>query len=351
MEPEQENKKKSPAGLIIAIILLIGALGAFGYFGYNFYSEQMAKQELWEATAKARVTPLPTSTVPTPTPTPTATPRPAPEPDYTLLAKLKASGQRGMKITWSEVKGAKGYDVFFGHCGHAAELVGSVSAKKARVYKITGLEKQTSYKAYVKAWKKEGGEKVYIGSASPEVHAVTGGSTDTRTNAAQVTVKDSAITLTLGKSARIKAKVVGVDPKKDIITHEGLLRYYSSNHNVAWANADGTVVAMGEGTCSVYVLTTNGVYARVKVKVASNPTKLAFEESGYKVKVGKKLDLRKVLKVTPEDTRTTYTWESSAPDVAKVSTKGVVKGVRKGHATITVTAANGKQAKVKIVVR
>ena len=84
MEPEQENKKKSPAGLIIAIILLIGALGALGYFGYNFYTEQMAKQELWEATAKARVTPLPTSTVPTPTPTPEVTEEPTPTPEPTI---------------------------------------------------------------------------------------------------------------------------------------------------------------------------------------------------------------------------------------------------------------------------
>ena len=289
---------------------------------------------------------------PIPTATPIPTPTPEPEPDYTLLLKMKASGKRALKLTWSEVKGAKGYDVFFGACGKgAAQLMDSVSAKKGRSYKVTGLEKQTSYKAYVWAWKKEGGAKVYIGNASPEVHAVTGGSTDNKTNAAKVSVKSGSMRLYEGKTARIKAKVTGVDPKKEIIAHEGLLRYYSSNHNVAWVNSDGTVIAIREGSCSVYVLATNGVYARVKVKVDSTPTKLSFEQSGYAVKAGEKLDLRKLLKVVPEDTKTTYTWTSSAPEVAKVSTKGVVKGVRRGRATITVTAENGRQAKVKIVVR
>ncbi len=83
MEPEQE-KKKSPAGLIIAVILLLAALGAFGYFGYNFYAEEVTKQELWEATAKARVTPLPTSMVPTPEPTPEVTEEPTPTPVPTI---------------------------------------------------------------------------------------------------------------------------------------------------------------------------------------------------------------------------------------------------------------------------
>ena len=83
VEPEQE-KKKSPAGLIIAVILLLAALGALGYFGYNFYTEEAAKQELWAATEKARITPLPTSMVPTPEPTPEVTEEPTPTPTPTI---------------------------------------------------------------------------------------------------------------------------------------------------------------------------------------------------------------------------------------------------------------------------
>ena len=44
-------------------------------------------------------------------------------------------------------------------------------------------------------------------------------------------------------------------------------------------------------------------------------------------------------------------WKSSNPKVAVVSSKGVVKAVGKGKATITVKTANGKTAKVKITVK
>ena len=44
-------------------------------------------------------------------------------------------------------------------------------------------------------------------------------------------------------------------------------------------------------------------------------------------------------------------YESSNPKRATVSTKGVVKGVKAGSATITVTMKDGSQLKVKVTVR
>ena len=57
------------------------------------------------------------------------------------------------------------------------------------------------------------------------------------------------------------------------------------------------------------------------------------------------------IKLTPSGAKTTYTWNSSDPGIATVSGKGVVKGMKKGTATITVTTANGKSARVKIKVK
>ena len=108
---------------------------------------------------------------------------------------------------------------------------------------------------------------------------------------------------------------------------------------------------MGTGSCSIVAVAANGERARVRVKVLTAPTKLAFGKESYGVKKGKTLDLAAKLKVTPKSTKTTYTWTSSDKKVAKVNKKGVVTGVRKGSVTITVKAANGKKAKVKVVVR
>ena len=55
--------------------------------------------------------------------------------------------------------------------------------------------------------------------------------------------------------------------------------------------------------------------------------------------------------ITPSDgTDATLTWKSSNKKVATVNSKGVVKAVRPGKATITVTTANGKRATCKVTV-
>ncbi len=80
------------------------------------------------------------------------------------------------------------------------------------------------------------------------------------------------------------------------------------------------------------------------------PTAVKLDKSGtVTLKKGKKLTLTTTL--TPENAETGLTWKSSNKKVAKVSKTGVVKAVGKGKATITVTTANGKTAKVKIKVK
>ena len=78
-------------------------------------------------TVKPTKTPRPTAkpTVkPTRTPRPTETPKPAADPDFTLLARMTVSGESktALKIAWTEVKGAEGYDVFFAKCGRNFKL-------------------------------------------------------------------------------------------------------------------------------------------------------------------------------------------------------------------------------------
>ena len=79
------------------------------------------------------------------------------------------------------------------------------------------------------------------------------------------------------------------------------------------------------------------------------PTAVALDRTGtVKLKKGKKLTLTATL--TPATAEAALTWKSSNKKVAKVSKTGEVKAVGKGTATITVTTANGKTAKVKIKV-
>ena len=265
---------------------------------------------------------------------------------------MKASGKTGLKLSWTRVKDADGYDIFFRKCIRGDyRLIASIRGNVSRSYKVTWLEKATSYKAYVKAWKKVRGIKAYIGKASPTVHAITGGYTKKAANPKTVTVSASKVTLTIGKSSTIRASVKGVKSGRQVLAHTKLLRYYSSNRNVATVSSTGKIRATGAGSCKIYVVANNGVRATVKVTVIDGPTKIAFKKSGYSVKKGKTLKLAGKIKLTPSGVTTTYTWNSSDPGIATVSVKGVVKGLKKGTVTITVVTANGKSAKVKVKVK
>ena len=108
-------------------------------------------------TVKPTVTPKPTAkpTVkPTRTPRPTETPKPAADPDFTLLARMTVSGESktALKIAWTEVKGAEGYDVFFAKCGRNFKLKKTVRSWESHVVRFRGLDKRENYKGYVKAW-------------------------------------------------------------------------------------------------------------------------------------------------------------------------------------------------------
>ena len=270
----------------------------------------------------------------------------------TLLAKITTSGDNALKLSWTAVKDASGYDIFFMRCGKGKmPLIASVKSSEARNYTITGLEKGKTYKAYVKAWKKVKGVKTYIGTASPTVHVIAGGYTKAKANAKSVTVKTPELTLVKGKSKTIKATVKGVKSGRTILAHARKLRYYSSDRNVATVTSTGKIKAKGGGTCTIYVIANNGVRASVKVTVIDQPTKIAFKKSSYSVKKGKTLKLAGQIKLTPSGVTTTYTWTSSDPSIATVSSKGVVKGVKKGTVTITVRTANGKTATTKVKVK
>ena len=61
--------------------------------------------------------------------------------------------------------------------------------------------------------------------------------------------------------------------------------------------------------------------------------------------------LKLTAKLSPTGAKTAYTWTSSDKKVATVNSKGVVKALKAGKATITVKTANGKKATCKVTVR
>ena len=201
----------------------------------------------------------------------------APKPDFTLLAQMKACGHRALKVTWTRVPGADGYELTLVADGNGlAYPREAYSSKKTKVvnvrgqnaWKFTGLEKNTAYVAIVRAWKNDGNKRTYIGKSSPVVCAITGDVRKHNTNAGSVRLSVSRLKLNVGKKAKVKTAVKGVKSGKDVMRWDhALLRWYSDDANVATVNAKGEIRAVAAGECTVYALAANGVRGAVKVKV------------------------------------------------------------------------------------
>ena len=201
-------------------------------------------------------------------------PEPEPEPEKkvsgTLLTRMTAKGNKSLVLTWSKVKGAEGYDIFFTGCGTTLKnkVVRKIKGNKTFTWTKKKLLKGKKYKAYVKAWVKKDGKKTYV-KKSPAVHAFTANGNKKYTNPKSITVKKKKITLKAGKSYAIKAKINKIDKKKSLMkeTHGAALRYCSSNTKIAKVSSKGKITAKAPGKCKVYVYAINGVSKTIRVTV------------------------------------------------------------------------------------
>ena len=193
--------------------------------------------------------------------------------DISQIAGATPVGKRTLAYAWSQVDGAEGYDLYFKKCDGKSgyQLVETLDGADILNSQVTGLKKGTSYKAYIMAWRKEAGQKVYIGKASPYIHAIAGGFNKAKKicNARAVTVKKANVSLSVGQKSRIKASVKGLKKGYKVLKHVSRLRYYSSDTTIAKVNKRGRITGVAPGTCTIYVMANNGVYSTVTVTVTN----------------------------------------------------------------------------------
>ena len=86
---------------------------------------------------------------------------------------------------------------------------------------------------------------------------------------------------------------------------------------------------------------------------AGNPTKVTTKVKKNKVTVKVKKTFKLAGKQTGKSVKKhrTVKYESSKPTVATVSSKGVIKGVKKGKCTVYAYTQNGVHVKVKVTVK
>ena len=156
----------------------------------------------------------------------------------------------------------------------------------------------------------------------------------------KVTVKASTIKFAKKTATVYTGKTVTV---KATATPSTTIKYTSSNTKVATVNSKtGAVKGLKAGTVTI-TATSGKLKATYKLTV-KNPT-FSLTKSSATIKKGKTTTIKS--KAAPAG-KVTYT--SSNRKVATVTSKGVVKGIKKGKATITVKC-NGITKKFVVIVK
>ena len=211
----------------------------------------------------------------------------------------------------------------------------------------------------VKSWKSSN-EKIVTVNSSGKVTAQskTGSATITvtmksgATATCKVTVQKaklvtSKLTLDKTKVTLAKGKTVTLTATRNPITATEKITWSTSDKKIATVSSNGVVKGIKAGKVTITAKTSNGKKATCTVTV-KNPT-VTLKKTSATIKVGKttKIEIKSIL---PDDD-TIKSFKSSNTKVATVSSTGVVKGVKAGTATITVTMKSGAKATFKVTVK
>lgn len=154
---------------------------------------------------------------------------------------------------------------------------------------------------------------------------------------------------------QVKQSTTAVKISKSAIKGDKIRSAKSSNSKVAKVsvkNGKLTIKGMKAGKATVTVTSAKGAKATVKVTVQKKKVALkklqAITSRKVTVKKGKKTTLK--VANSPITAKASVKWKTSNKKVASVTSKGVVKGLKKGSATIT--AYSGKvKVTFKVIVK
>ena len=245
--------------------------------------------------------------------------------------------------------------------GYQKHSYGKGKQIKAATYKTTGLMKYTCQVCgYEKTetipviahthkytWKTTAKATVFR-PAKQEGTCSLCGKKQTRNYGSKLkaTIKLNVSSLTLQrKQTTTKVKV-------SMAYGDSIKSWASSNKKIVTVDKNGKIKAGTKtGTAKITVTLKSGKKAALKVKVQTakvKTTKISGLKKKLTIKKGKSVTLKPV--VSPITSQEKVTYRSSNKKIATVSSKGVVKGRRKG--TVTITVKSGKVTKkIKITVK
>ncbi len=176
--------------------------------------------------------------------------------------------------------------------------------------------------------------------------------------AKKVKVKKVTVTAPSGKTAYVaKGKKISLTATVKVTPNKKAnkkVTYKSANKKIASVNSKGQVKGVKAGSTKITVTSKKNKKKKATIKVVVKKAavkKVTISAKKATLAVGAKKKL--TAKVTPKkNVSSKIAWSSSKKKIASVTSKGVVKGLKEGTATITAKAADGsgKKATCKVTV-
>ena len=214
------------------------------------------------------------------------------------------------------------------------DYVTAVTSNKPRTVKVTNVNKNGTFK--LTAGKKKGSAVVTVTLASKKTASFKVTVQKAAVKTTKITTTTKSLTLAKGATYKKLASSITVTP----VTSKEKVSYSSSNKKVATVSSKGVIKAKKAGTTKITVKSGKKKIV-VTVKVTGvKTTNLSGVPAAKSVSKGKSFKIKAI--ATPKNTDEKITFKSSNKKVATVTSKGVVKGLKKGTATITVQSGSKK---------
>lgn len=214
------------------------------------------------------------------------------------------------------------------------DYVTAVTSNKPGTVKVTNVNKNGTFK--LTAGKKKGSAVVTVTLASKETASFKVTVQKAAVKTTKITTTTKSLTLAKGATYKKLASSIVVTP----VTSKEKVTYSSSNKKVATVSSKGVIKAKKAGTAKITVKSgKKKVVVTVKV-TGVKTTNLSGVPAAKNVSKGKSFKIKAI--ATPKNTDEKITFKSSNKKVATVTSKGVVKGLKKGAATITVQSGSKK---------
>ena len=175
-----------------------------------------------------------------------------------------------------------------------------------------------------------------------------------------ITVQTSPISISLNKTTET-LDLTGTNTTQLSVTYNPTssnvntgITWSSNNTGVATVDDKGLVTAKANGSVTITARTENGKTATCAIKVQTSPIGITLNKDKATVDLSSSTKTVQLsvtaYNPTTSNVNTGITWSSSNPNIASVSTSGLVTAKAKGTAVITATTTNGKKATCTITV-